>query len=112
MALPSGLCGINEPITFGLPVVLNTIIIIPVILAPVITFGIAYFVTNIGLVPILNGAEIPLGTPVIFSGWMTGGLRAAILQVILVIVQMLIYFPFFKVLDNQAVKEEMEEVVE
>ena len=43
---------------------------------------------------------------------MTGGLRAAILQVILVIVQMLIYFPFFKVLDNQAVKEEMEEVVE
>ena len=81
-------------------------------MAPVITFGIAYFVTNIGLVPILNGAEIPLGTPVIFSGWMTGGLRAAILQVILVIVQMLIYFPFFKVLDNQAVKEEMEEVVE
>lgn len=112
LALPSGLCGINEPITFGLPVVLNTIIIIPVILAPVITFGIAYFVTNIGLVPILNGAEIPLGTPVIFSGWMTGGLRAAILQVVLVIVQMLIYFPFFKVLDNQAVKEEMKEVAE
>lgn len=106
LALPAGLCGINEPITFGLPMVLNTIMIIPLILTPIITFGIAYLCTITGIVPPLNGTEIPLGTPVIFSGWLAGGIRVAILQIVLIAIQFAIYFPFIKVLDRQALKEE------
>lgn len=106
LALPAGLCGINEPITFGLPMVLNTIMIIPLLLTPVVTFLIAYGCTISGIVPPLNGTEIPLGTPVVFSGWLSGGLRVAILQVVLIGVQFVMYLPFIKVLDRQALKEE------
>lgn len=106
LALPAGLCGINEPITFGLPMVLNTIMIIPLILTPIVTFALAYFCTAAGIVPPLNGAEVPLGTPVIFSGWLTGGIRVGILQVVLIAIQFVMYLPFIKVLDRQALKEE------
>jgi len=106
IAFPSGICGINEPITFGLPMVLNTIMLIPLLLVPVITFGISYFCTILEIVPPLNGVMVPLGTPVIFSGWLTGGFKVAILQIVLILIQAIIYLPFFKVLDKQALLEE------
>ena len=104
----SGLCGINEPITFGLPMVLNTIMIIPLIITPITTFLISYILINIGVIPPLNGTTIPLGTPVVFGGLVAGGWKVAILQVALIAVQILIYLPFFKALDRQAVLEEKE----
>lgn len=106
LALPSQLCGINEPITFGLPMVLNAVMIVPFILTPVITFLITYGVMMLGLVPYANGAAIPLGTPIIFSGLVGVGWQGAVLQAVLIVVQVIIYLPFFKVLDNQALKEE------
>nr|WP_314459698.1 PTS transporter subunit EIIC [uncultured Clostridium sp.] len=106
LALPAGACGINEPITFGLPMVLNTIMIIPLIITPVTTFLISYFMMKIGIIPPLNGTTIPLGTPVVFAGLVAGGWKTAVLQIALIAVQILIYLPFFKVLDKQAVLEE------
>ncbi|MCI5773573.1 MAG: PTS transporter subunit EIIC [Erysipelotrichaceae bacterium] len=106
LALPAGLCGINEPITFGLPMVLNTIMIIPLIITPIITFIVSYICMAIGLVPFPNGVSIPMGTPVVFSGLIAVGWQGAILQIILIIIQLLIYYPFFNVLDRQAYEEE------
>lgn len=106
LALPSGLVGINEPVTFGLPVVLNPIIVIPFILTPVITFLLSYFATVVGIIPPLNGVEIPLGTPVIFSAWLAGGARTALFQLFLILVQVAIYYPFARILDREALKEE------
>ncbi|GLB32073.1 permease IIC component [Lacrimispora amygdalina] len=106
LALPAGACGINEPITFGLPMVLNTIMIIPLIITPITTFLISYFMMRIGIIPPLNGTTIPLGTPVVFAGLVAGGWKTAVLQIVLIAVQILIYLPFFKVLDKQAVLEE------
>ncbi|WP_349672770.1 PTS transporter subunit EIIC [Lacrimispora sp.] len=106
LALPAGACGINEPITFGLPMVLNTIMIIPLIITPIITFLISYFMIKIGIIPPLNGTTIPLGTPVVFAGLVAGGWKTAVLQIVLIAIQTLIYLPFFKVLDKQAVLEE------
>lgn len=102
LALPAGICGINEPVTFGMPMVLNTIMIIPFLITPIATFLIAYACTAFGIVPALNGVEIPMGTPVIFSGWLVGGIPVAILQVVLILFQFACYFPFFRVLDKQA----------
>lgn len=110
IALPSTLCGISEPVTFGLPCVLNAIILIPMILAPIITFLIAYACMKIGLIPYLNGTTIPLGTPVILSAMLVGGWKTAVLQVVLILLQFVIYFPFFKVLDKQACQEEEKQV--
>lgn len=106
LALPASLCGINEPIVFGLPLVLNPITFFPLILTPIITFTITYVCMSIGLVPFTNGAEIPLGTPVLLSGIIGCGWQAAVLQVFLVLVQIAIHLPFFKLLDKRALEEE------
>lgn len=109
LALPCGICGINEPITFGLPMVLNTIMIIPLVLTPVLTFLISYFAMSLGIVPLPNGVGVPLGTPVVFSGLVSVGWQAAVLQVVLIAIQTLIYLPFFRILDKQALLEEQGE---
>ncbi len=106
IALPSGLCGINEPITFGFPIVLNVIMFIPFLLTPVITFTLSYIMTAIGVLPYLNGTAIETGTPIILSGFLAGGWRVAIWQLILIAIQIVMYFPFFRILDKQAFAEE------
>lgn len=107
IALPSGLCGINEPITFGMPMVLNAIMLIPFVVTPIITFLISYACISIGIVPALNGVQVPLGTPVIFSGLVAGSWQAAVLQVVLILIQAAIYLPFFKVLDKRELEMEL-----
>lgn len=107
LALPASLVGINEPIIFGSPIVLNPYVLLPFILTPLTTFVIAYVLTVIGVVPPLNGVSIPLGTPVVFAGFLAGGWRVAILQIVLIGVQFVIYFPFIRLLDKKAVIEEM-----
>ena len=109
LALPPGLCTINEPITFGLPMVLNTIMIIPMVLTPIITFLISFVCISIGIVPAPNGVSVPLGTPAIFSGFIACGWQGAILQIVLILIQMAMYYPFFRVLDKQALAEEQGE---
>ena len=47
----AGLCGINEPLIFGMPVVLNPYMIIPFIAAPFISIVLAYFLTVINILP-------------------------------------------------------------
>lgn len=106
LALPAGLCGINEPITFGVPMVLNTIMLIPLVITPIITFSLSYLLMSIGVVPFANGVEIPLGTPVFLSGMIGVGWQGTVLQIVLVLIQVLIYYPFFKVLDKKALEEE------
>lgn len=86
--------------------VLNTIMLIPLICTPIITFSLSYLMTSIGVIPVMNGMEIPLGTPIVLSGMLCGGWKLALWQVVLVLIQIACYFPFFKVLDNQAVNEE------
>ena len=112
LSLPGVLCSINEPITFGLPYVLNTITLIPMILVPIATFGLSYALTVAGILPRLNGMAIPLGTPVIMSGFLSGGWKVALWQIALIGVQFIIYLPFFKVLDAEALKMESDEIEE
>lgn len=106
LSLVPGIFGINEPIIFGLPIVLNPIILIPFVLVPTINIIIAYFAMNWGLVPFTNGIQLPWTTPIIFSGLLVSGWQGAVLQAILFVLGMFIYYPFIKVMDNQYLKEE------
>ena len=104
----AGLCGINEPLIFGMPVVLNPYMIIPFIAAPFISIVLAYFLTVINILPRLT-TIIPLGTPVVMSGFLAGesaGWRVALFQVAIIIISALIYLPFFKVIDKKAYDDE------
>ncbi len=99
-------CGISEPVVFGMPLMLNVLMFIPMIFSPLLGFTLSYIATKVGIIPYLNGLQLSTGTPVILSGLLTGGWRAAIWQVVLIAMQFALYFPFFRICDKQAVEEE------
>jgi PTS system cellobiose-specific IIC component len=92
---------INEPVIFGLPIVLNPIFIIPFILAPVVMTIVAYVATAIGLVaPCV--ATMPWVMPPVIGAWIaTGGhISGAILAGVNLIISIVIYFPFLIAADK------------
>lgn len=107
LSIGAGIFNINEPIIFGLPVVLNPIMIIPFMLVPTANIVITYFAMNAGLVPLTSGISVPWTTPVIISGLLTTGWRGALLQAFLLVVNGLIYYPFIRIIDRQYLNEEM-----
>lgn len=106
LSLLPGIFGINEPIIFGLPIMLNPLLLIPFVLVPTVNIIISYFAMAGGLVPLTNGVQIPWTTPVIISGFLTTGWQGAVLQVILLVLGVFMYMPFIKMLDKQYLKDE------
>lgn len=106
ISAPAALFNINEPIIFGLPIVLNPIMAIPFIITPLVLCVITYFAMATGLVPPTNGVAIPWTTPIFISGFLTTGIQGVILQAVNLAVAFAIYFPFIKVLDKQYLEEE------
>lgn len=100
---------ISEPITFGLPVVMNPMVFIPWILAPIVTVIISYLAIASGIVPRPIGITVVWTTPFFLSGWIgTGSIMGGLLQLVNLVVSALIWFPFIKALDNSYLKEEQE----
>lgn len=97
---------INEPVVFGVPMMFNPIMAIPFISVPLVQTLVAYIAIYIGLVPRLAGYQIPFGMPVLVNGFMQGGWRVAVLQVFLIFLSGVIYYPFFKKLDNKFLEDE------
>ena len=108
LSLAPGLFNINEPIIFGLPIVLSPIMAIPFIIAPIVTTIITYLSMKSGIVPITSGVNIPWTTPPIIGGFLVSGVRGSILQIVNLLVGAAIYFPFFKMVDGIAYREQKE----
>lgn len=99
--------GINEPVIYGLPIVLNPLLMVPFILVPTINIIISYITMNIGLVPIPNGVIMPWTTPPIVSGFLSSNWQGAVLQLFLIALGCLIYYPFVVAIDkNNLIQEE------
>lgn len=109
LAIIPGCFTINEPIVFGYPLILNPIMAIPFISVPIIQVIIAYVSIAIGIVPRLSGVQVVFGMPVVLSGFVAGGWQVAILQVVLVAIGIVIYYPFYKISEKQALLEEQGE---
>lgn len=97
-----GFFNINEPVVFGMPVMLNPMLAIPFIITPLITGTIGYYATYIGFAG-KAVVMIPWTTPPILSAWLaTGGsLGAVVTQLICIITAILIYLPFVKMCENK-----------
>jgi PTS system cellobiose-specific IIC component len=108
LAIAPGIFNINEPLIFGIPIVLNPVMMIPFIITPVVLAIVAYFAMATGLVDFTNGTNLPWTTPPIVSGFLLNGWRGALLQVVQIGLSMAIYFPFFKLEDNKAYQLELE----
>lgn len=105
LAIVPSCFGINEPVVFGLPCMLNATLMIPFVFLPVILIGISYVLTITGILPIGNGIAAGACIPV-FSGLLIGGWRVALWNIIEILITVLAYLPFFKILDKQAYLEE------
>ena len=95
VSAPGSIFNINEPVIFGLPIVLNPIMLIPFIVIPVLLTIISYIALATGLVP-RTVALVPWSTPPILSGFLvTGGSwRGIVLQLFNIALAVVIYIPF------------------
>lgn len=100
-AVPS-LFGISEPLVFGTPLVFNFKFVIPFVSMNAINLTIAYLLTAAGIVPRVAGMTPMSGMPIIFSGLMEGSWKIAVLQVVLVGLSTLVWYPFFRKADKEA----------
>lgn len=103
-----GMFNINEPLLFGMPVVLNLQLLIPFVLAPMASALITYYAMAFDLVAKPAGIVVPWTMPPIISGYLaTGGrISGAIIQVITVLASVLIYYPFVRSLDRVRLEAE------
>lgn len=101
------LFNINEPMVFGVPLMLNPIFFIPMVLTTPITGGIAYLFAILGFG---NGFNPTVSSPWIMpapiTGLLEGGIMLAIVPLVCILANVILYYPFFKIADNQALKEE------
>ena len=111
-AIIPAIFNINEPMIFGAPIVLNPILMIPFVLVPMVLAIIAWIATQLGLVGrVITIAPWTLPGP-IGAFFATGDFRASILSIILIILSIIMYYPFFKIYDNKLYDEEHEEIAE
>lgn len=103
------LFNINEPIVFGLPIVLNPLMLIPFILSSLISGSISILAVNLGFISTYNpmlALGVPWTMPKFISDFLIMGWQGTIIWIINFVIMLLIYLPFFKVLDLQALKDE------
>lgn len=98
---------INEPIIFGTPLILNPSLAIPFICIPLINVVIAWVAMSLGLVGhVVAMAPWTLPGPVGAFLATGGDWRAAVLSVFLIVLSIVLYYPFFKMFDNKLLTEE------
>lgn len=101
LGLGPGIFNVNEPVIFGLPIVLNASMVIPWVLTPIVVTIFNYFMMASGIFPATTGVVVPWTMPLFFSGMMaTNSIMGGILQLIDVVIVAAIWFPFLKVQDK------------
>lgn len=107
--------GVNEPILFGAPLVLNPVFFVPFIITPIVNVWLFKFFVDV----------LGMNSFTYFLPWTTPGplglvfgtgfaVMSVVLAIVLIVVDVLIYYPFFRVYDNEILEKEleMEEAIE
>lgn len=107
VALGPAVFNINEPVTFGVPMALNPVMMIPFVLVPVIIVTINYIVFAAGLVHVPVVLQ-PFTVPVGVSGFVASGgdIKGSLLQFFDLAVSAIIYYPFFKAWERILIQRE------
>ena len=102
---------VAEPVIFGLPTIMNIKLVIPFVIAPVVNAIITYWAMDWGLVSKPIGAIVPWTTPPVIAGFLaTGGaISGALLNIVCIAIDMVIYYPFFRADDRDKLNMEFEE---
>lgn len=101
-----GICGINEPVIFGTPIVFNPILGIPFVISPIVTISLTYLAEKFHIIS-MGFIVDPSFTPFFAQAYMgTLDWRNIIFWTALIFVAMLIYLPFFKVYERNELRAE------
>ena len=107
VAFVPALFNINEPMIFGCPIILNPVLLIPFVLTPTICAIIGWIATELGIVNrVVASAPWTLPGPIGAFLATNGDIRAFILNVLLIILSVIIYLPFFNKYDADLKKQE------
>lgn len=105
VAIVPSIFGITEPMKFGIPMVLNVWILVPMTLAPVVSVLIAYFATIAGFLPIVS-ANVSRQLPPVIQGFLVAGWQGALIQIVQLFVIIALYLPFLRRVDKDALVKE------
>ncbi|KAF1304515.1 PTS sugar transporter subunit IIC [Enterococcus saccharolyticus] len=105
-----GIFNINEPMIFGAPIVMNPVLGIPFIVAPLVTTTLSYFLTTSGIVPLM-AVRLGFTIPSPIAAWMSTNwsIAAGVLVIVNFLIALAIYYPFFKVFEKQQLERELAE---
>ena len=108
--IPS-LFNINEPLVFGIPIMYNPIMLIPTVLAPIAGAVVAILFVGTGLINSFNlnpTVSVAWVIPYPIAAFLRGGVIFMIAILITIAIQFIIYYPFFRIIDNKAYQEEQQ----
>lgn len=109
VSIVPGVFLISEPVIFGAPIMFNPILAIPCLLAPIINMLLGYIAFTIGFIQApfnLIFAQLPIGLNAFFGSMSFNNLFFYMLTLV---VQVMVWYPFFKIYDRQLVHQESEQ---
>jgi PTS system cellobiose-specific IIC component len=109
LAIVPNFFNINEPVIFGLPVMLNPFLLIPFFFSTIITGVIGWVGAATGFISYYNPAfvlALPWTTPKVIASFFTQGWQGVVLRVACFVVICFVYLPFVKMMDRTELKKE------
>lgn len=105
ICLPPALFSIVEPMMFGLPIILNPFLAIPVVITHTLTGALTYFLTDIGFIGKMY-LNLPWATPSPIIGYLStgGSIGGVIIVVVNFIIGLIIFYPFWKSYEKSELK--------
>ncbi|UQS81793.1 PTS sugar transporter subunit IIC [Bombilactobacillus folatiphilus] len=100
LSLLPNIFNINEPIIFGTPIVMNLYLLVPFLIFPMFVGIASYLLMQVGILPLFSGVMVPWTTPPIVSGFLIGGWRTALWQLVIILLSAVVYWPFIKKYDQ------------
>ncbi len=113
LSIMTSLFNITEPIIFGLPMILNPVMALPFVLLPSINMLLTSFLMRSGIIAMSTGAALASNVPTPIYLWMTtNSITGLIWGILLIVLDAAAFYPFFKVAEKQALKQEAEMAAE
>lgn len=100
---------ISEPMVFGVPLVFEPLMLVPMCLAPIVSAMTVIVSQSIGFMPMFTNIQAPWATPPLVGGFLVAGWQGAVVQLTLIVVSVAIYLPFTKELDKRFQGDEAKE---
>lgn len=109
MSIVPAIFNINEPVIFGTPICFNAIFFIPFVFCPGVMAFLTFLLTDMGILGAPVVGMVPWTLPPVAVGIFmgAGNITNIVWSILCVIIPIVVYYPFFRMADNAAYKEEL-----